>query len=75
MPLTTSAMCVYSNKTVLQTAVAEVINPNDSSHALRVGVVFDGGSQKSYLTQQVKDTLALPVDSKKYLSIAAFGSR
>ena len=25
--------------------------------------------------QRVKDTLALPVDSKKYLSIAAFGSR
>jgi len=31
--------------------------------------------QKSYLTQRVKDTLALHVNSKQYLSIAAFGSR
>lgn len=37
--------------------------------------MLDGGIQKSYLTQRVKDILALPVDSKKYLSIAAFGSR
>ena len=76
LPPTTSAMCVDSSKTVLlQTAVAEVVNPRDSSRALKVGIVFDGGSQKSYLMQRVKDTLALPVDSKKYLSIAAFGSR
>ena len=27
------------------------------------------------MTQQVKDSLALPVDSKQYLSIAAFGSK
>ena len=40
-----------------------------------VGIVFDGGSQKLYLTQRVKTTLNLPVDRKKSLSIAAFGSR
>ena len=69
-------MYVGSNKMVLlQTAVAEVTNPRDPSRTLKVGIVFDGGSQKSYLTQRVKDTLALPIDSKKYLSIAAFGSR
>ena len=49
LPPTTSAMCVDSNKTVhLQTVVADIVNPRDS---LKVGIVFDGGSQKSYLTQ------------------------
>ena len=39
LPPTTSAMCVDSSKTVLlQTAVAEVVNPRDSSRALMVGV-------------------------------------
>lgn len=75
-PPAASTLYVDSNKKVLlQTAVAEVINPRDTSHTLKVGIVFDGGSQLSYLTQRVKDTLALPVSSKKYLAVAAFGSR
>ena len=73
---TTLSLYADSNKTVLlQTAVAEVANPRDPSYTLKVEIVFDGGSQKSYLTQRVKDSLALPVDSKQYLSIAAFGSK
>ena len=75
-PPTTSTLYTDASKTVLlQTAVAEVVNPRDHSRTLRVGIVFDGGSQKSYLTLRAKDSLALDVDSKKYLSIAAFGSR
>ena len=73
---TTSTMYVGSNKMVLlQTPVAEVTNPRDRSYAMKVGIVFDDGSQKSYLTWRVKDALTLSVDSRKYLSIAAFGSR
>ena len=41
--------------------VAEVSDPGDPSHTLKVGIVFDGGNQKSYLMQRVKDILALPV--------------
>ena len=68
-------MYVGSNKMVLlQSAVAEVTNPRDPSHTVKVGILFDGGSQKSYLTRRVKDPLTLSVDSRKYLSIAAFGS-
>ena len=55
--------------------MAEVANPQDPSRALRLGIVFDGGSQKSYLTQRVKDALDLSVDMKKLLSVAVFGSR
>ena len=35
---------------------------------------MDSGSQKSYLTQQVREYLSLPVTGKQNLSIAAFGS-
>ena len=48
-------------------AVAEVFTPEDPSRILTVGIVFDGGSQKSYLTQPAK---ALSADSKQFLSIA-----
>jgi len=75
-PNNTLAMYVDSDKMVLlQTAVAEVTNPRDTSCTLKIGIVFDGGSQKSYLTRRVKNALNLPVVSKKSLSIAAFGSR
>ena len=35
---------------------------------------MDSGSQKSYLTQRVKELLSLPVTDSQHLSIAAFGS-
>lgn len=35
---------------------------------------MNSGSQKSYLTQQVKDSLSLPVTGIQHLLIAAFGS-
>ena len=35
---------------------------------------MDSGSQKSYLTQRMKDSLSLPVIGKQHLAIAAFGS-
>lgn len=60
---------------LLQAAVAEVANPQDPSNVLKVGIIFDGGSQKSYLTLRVKDALDLSVYTKKLISIAAFGSR
>ena len=57
--LTTLSLYADSDKMVLlQMAVAEVANPIDPSRTLKVGIVFDGGSQKSYLTQRVKDSLA-----------------
>ena len=57
-PPTTLSFYTDSNKMLLlQTAVAEVVNPRDPSCALKVGIVFDGGSQKSYLIQRVKGSL------------------
>jgi len=71
-----STLYVDSSKMVLlQTAVAEVTNLQNPSRTLKLGIVFDGGSQKSYLTQRVKNALELPVSSMRSLSIATFGSR
>ena len=64
-----------SGMVLLQTAITEVSNPRDSSCTQKVGIVLDGGSQRSYITQRVKDSLQLPVQFKKSISIAAFGLR
>ena len=74
LPASTS-LCTNSTKTVLlQTALAEISNPRNPTLVLNARIVLDSGSQKSYLTQRVKDSLSLPVAGTQHLSIAAFGS-
>ena len=74
-PSTSTSLCADSNKVILlKTALAEVSDPRDSTRVKWVRIVLDSGSQKSYLTQQVKDSLSLPVVDQQRLSIAAFGS-
>ena len=74
-PSSSASLCAGSNKVVfLQTALAEISNPRDPSRVLNARIVMDGGSQKSYLTQRVKQFLSLPVTGTQQLSIAAFGS-
>ena len=76
VPSDASTLYADSGRMVLlQTAIAEVSDPQDSSHTQKVGIVLDGGSQRSYITQRVKDSLRLPVHSRKLISIAAFGLR
>lgn len=73
---TATSLYVDSNRLILlQTAFAEVSNPHDPSLTLRLRIVMDSGSQRYYLTQRVRDTLALPASGKQHLSIAAFGSK
>ena len=73
---TATSLYMDSNRAILlQTALAEVSNPHDPSLTLRLRIVMDSGSQRSYLTQRVRDTLALPASGKQRLSIAAFGSK
>lgn len=74
-PPTSTSFCASSNKVVLlQTAVAEISDPRDPCRVLNARIVMDCGSQKSYLTQRVKQILSLPLTSTQQLSIAAFGS-
>ena len=75
-PPTSTSLYVDSSKAILlQTALVEAYNPDDPSLTVKLRVIMDSGSQQSYLTQHVKDTLALVARDNQCLSIAAFGSR
>ena len=74
-PPTSTSLYVDSSKAILlQTALVEVFNPCDPSLMLKLRVIMNSGSQRSYLTQCVKDSLALVTSETQCLSIAAFGS-
>ena len=55
-------MCVGTRNTVLlQTAKATVYNPGNSHRKMTIGIILDGGSQRSYVTERIRDALNLPV--------------
>ena len=49
------------NTVLLQTGKATVYNPGNSHRKLTIGIILDGGSQRSYVTERVRDALNLPV--------------
>ena len=63
----------YRGSVLLQTATAEVVLPNNDSSPLNVRLVFDSCSQRSYVTQTVKEKLQLPVVGRDSLLIKTFG--
>ena len=72
---TTSTLCSDNVQSVfLQTARAVIHRVSDPNVSLDVRLILDGGSQKSYVSQRVCDTLDLEVVGKQPLSIATFGS-
>ena len=74
-PSSSTSLCANANKVIfLQTALTDVSNPRNPSHMLNARIVLDNGSQKSYVTERVKNFLSLPVTATEPLSIAAFGS-
>ena len=60
---------------LLQTARATVYNPNDPSKFSQARLIFDTGSQRSYITSVMKESLNLPILRRDTLKINAFGSR
>ena len=70
-----TALCAGSDAVILlQTALADISNPEYPSLVQKARIVMDCGSQRSYLARRVKDNLSLPVIDNQNLSIAAFGS-
>ena len=49
----------YRGSVLLQTATAEVVRPDNDSSPLNVRLVFDSCSQRSYVTQAVRDSLLI----------------
>ena len=72
---TTTALYVDVNKTIfLQTAQALVYNPCFPQSSLKVRIVLDSGSQRSYVSNRVRDALSLVPEKKQHVSIATFGN-
>ena len=65
-----------ANQTILlQTAQAVVFNPDDPHRSAKVRVIFDLGSQRSYITERLKQELALCKVGEQGMSIMTFGLR
>ena len=74
-PPTSTSLYVGTNKAVLlQTALVEVYNPTNPSLTLKLRLILDRGSQRSYLTEQVKNTLGLQKIKRQHPSISTFGA-
>ena len=58
---------------LLQTATAYAYGA-DKNKKIMVNVLFDGGSQRSYVTDELKSKLSLNVENKEILNINTFGS-
>ena len=75
-PGTNSVVC-YSNSStpvLLQTAQAIVYNPQRPECKVKARIILDSGSQRTYLTDNLKNILQLPVLERKQVSIKTFGS-
>ena len=75
-PGTNTVVC-YSNSStpvLLQTAQATVYNPQRPECKVKARIILDSDSQRTYLTDNLKNILQLPVLEKKQVSIKTFGS-
>ena len=72
----TATMYVKSGATpiLLQTASTTVINPGAPDLQVNARVLFDTGSQRSYITSELKERLNLPTLSRQDILVKTFGS-
>ena len=71
VPETNNMYVSARDNILLQTAQAYVSGP---SHRVRVRVIFDSGSQRSFICEDIKDQLDLPVIGRESLQINVFGN-
>ena len=72
---TTNTLCSTEKKVILlQTDRTVVHNPSKPTLATEVRLLFDCGSQRSYLTEQAMRLLQLQPTGEQTLSIATFGA-
>ena len=73
---TSASMYACTDKSVfLQTAQANVYNPHNPATVMKVCVILDSGSQRSYISRKVKNTLNLEPLNLQRLSIVTFGAK
>ena len=59
---------------LLQTAFVIATNPEDPSKEVKLRLVIDSGSQRSYVTQRARALLELPTANQEEIMIKAFGA-
>ena len=73
-PFKATSLLIDTGGTILlQTAKAPVVNPDDNRGELRL--IFDSGSQQSYISERAKRKLALRVLGKRDMKIMTFGAK
>ena len=72
--ITTTASSETKRQVFLQTATARATN-QDGSKSTRVKILFDCGSQRSYLTDSLKSRLSLKPTRMENLHLNTFGER
>ena len=74
-PTTTALQCTTAKVPVLlQTARVHVFNPANPVMSMGVRLIFDSGSQRSYVTDKIKQLLSLDRQCVKTMLIKTFGS-
>ena len=71
----TSMYTDVNTPVLLQTARAVVLNPDDTNQCMTVRILFDGGSQHSYITDHVKRSLGLSAEAVESVLIKTFGNK
>ena len=79
---TSNCNCGYVNSkntsekptVLLQTAIATIKNPGNPEITGNARIIFDSGSQRSFVTNRLKDSLKLPIVGRESMIIKAFGS-
>ena len=73
-PTTTALQCTTAKVPVLlQTARVHVFNPANPVMSMGVRLIFDSGSQRSYVTDKIKQLISLDCQSVKAMLIKMFG--
>ena len=78
---TSNCNCGYVNSkntskkptVLLQTTVATIKNPGDPEITGNARIIFDSGSQRSFVTNRLRDSLKLPIVGRESMIIKAFG--
>ena len=75
IPLSSTSMFVDTRTPVfLQTARTAVYNPDTPMVTHNTHILFDSGSQRSYIVSRVQDILHLPTERVESLAVKTFGS-
>ena len=75
LPQSTTTASSGSKGTVLLQTASAIARNGDSTKSTRVKILFDNGSQRSYVTDNLKSRLGLKSMKKEMLHLSTFGAK